>query len=70
MNLSGNKSRLSALTKELALQWEQTRNYWKDSKSTEFEHKYIEELLVGVDKAVMVIEKLDELLRRVKKDCE
>lgn len=70
MNLSGNKSRLSALTKELALQWEQTRNYWKDSKSTEFEHKYIEELLVGVDKAVMVIEKLDELARRVQKDCE
>ena len=70
MNLSGNKSRLSALTKELALQWEQTRNYWKDSKSTEFEHKYIEELLVGIDKAVMVIEKLDELARRVKKDCE
>ena len=70
MNLSGNKSRLSSLTKELAVQWEQTRNYWKDSKSTEFEHKYIEELLVGVDKAVMVIEKLDELLRRVKKDCE
>jgi len=70
MNLSGNKSRLSALTKELALQWEQTRNYWKDSKSTQFEHKYIEELLVGVDKAVMVIEKLDELARRVQKDCE
>jgi len=70
MNLSGNKSRLSSLTKELAVQWEQTRNYWKDSKSTEFEHKYIEELLVGVDKAVMVIEKLDELARRVQKDCE
>ena len=70
MNLAGNKSRLSGLTKELALQWEQTRNYWKDSKSTEFEHKYIEELLVGVDKAVMVIEKLDELSRRVQKDCE
>jgi hypothetical protein len=70
MNLSGNKSRLSALTKELALQWEQTRNYWRDAKSADFEHKYIEELLVGVDKAIMVIEKLDELARRVQKDCE
>ena len=70
MNLAGNKSRLAGLTKELALQWEQTKNYWRDAKSAEFEHKYIEELLVGVDKAAMVIDKLDELVRKVIKDCE
>lgn len=70
MNLSGNKSRLAALTKELALQWEQTKNYWRDSKGAEFEHKYIEELLVRVEKAGIVIDKLDELLRKVTKDCE
>ena len=70
MNLSGSKSRLTGITKELALQWEETKNYWNDGKSREFEHRYIEELLVGVDKTVMVIEKLDELLRKVKHDCE
>src|ERR1041384_7623821 len=30
MNLSGSKSRLVGITKELALQWEQTKNYWND----------------------------------------
>jgi hypothetical protein len=70
MNLNANKSRLSAVTKELALQWEQTKNHWRDQKSEEFEKKYLQELFLYSDKAVMVIEKLDELLKKVRTDCE
>lgn len=70
MNLSATKSRLAAVTRELSLQWGETKNYWNDAKSLEFEHRYIQELLVRVDKAVTVIEKLDALLDKVKKDCE
>jgi hypothetical protein len=70
MNLGATKSRLAAVTKELSLQWGETKNYWKDAKSLEFEHRYIQELLVRVDKAVTVIEKLDALLDKVRKDCE
>jgi hypothetical protein len=70
MNLSGSKSRLVGVTKELMLQWENTRVYWQDAKSREFERRYIQELAVRVDKAVTVIEKLDELLKRVRSDCE
>ena len=70
MNLNANKSRLAASTRELALQWEQTKNYWRDQKSGEFEKKYLEELFVYSDKAILVIEKLDELLKKVRSDCE
>ena len=70
MNLNANKSRLSAVTKELALQWEQTKNYWRDQKSAEFEKKYLEELFLHSDRAVLIIEKLDELLKKVRSDCE
>jgi hypothetical protein len=70
MTLSGSKSRLTALTKELALQWDETRNYWRDTKSLEFERRYLQELLAYVDRTVMVIEKLDELLKKVRSDCE
>lgn len=70
MNLSASKSRLMGITKELALQWEETRNYWNDSKSQEFDHRYMQELFVSVDKTVMIIEKLNELLTKVRKDCE
>ena len=70
MNLSGNKSRLVAATKELMLRWDETRNYWRDAKSQEFEHQYLSELRIQVDKAVTVIEKLDELLKKVRSECE
>ena len=70
MSLSGQKSRLAASTKEICLRWEDTKNYWKDARSQEFEHRYLEDLQIRVDKTVTIIEKLDELLNKVRKDCE
>src|ERR1043166_3006101 len=70
MNLGGNKARLAATTKELALRWRETKNYWKDAKAVQFERKYMDELFVRVEKTVTVIEKLDEVFTRVRKDCE
>lgn len=70
MSLAGNRSRLAALTKELVLQWEDTANYWRDARYAEFDRRYIQELRAQVDRTVTVIEKLDELLRKVRHDCE
>jgi hypothetical protein len=70
MNLNANKSRLAGITRELSLQWDQTKNYWRDQKSTEFEKKYLEELFVFSDRTILVIEKLDELLKKIRSDCE
>jgi hypothetical protein len=70
MSLSASRSRLSAITKEVWSHWQDTKKYWRDAKSQEFEHHYMEELLIRVDKAVTVIEKLDALLTKVRKDCE
>jgi hypothetical protein len=70
MSLGGSKARLSGLTKELSLKWEETKNSWRDAKAQEFERKYLQELFLGVDKTIGVVEKLDELLKKVKKDCE
>ena len=70
MNPSCIKNRLVSLTKGLATRWDETRNYWKDAKSQEFEQRYMNELFANVDKTVTVLEKLDELLAKVRKDCE
>jgi len=70
MSMSGSKSRLLVATKELALKWEQTKNYWRDQKSLEFEHKFLDELFADVDKTVLIVDKLDELLKKVRSDCE
>ena len=70
MNLTGNRSRLAAITKELSQRWRETKSHWRDAKAAQFERQYLSELLVRVDKTVTVIEKLDEVLTRVRKDCE
>ncbi|MGA3284087.1 MAG: hypothetical protein ABSD57_06485 [Verrucomicrobiota bacterium] len=70
MNPSGIKNRIASITKGLATRWDETRNYWNDAKSREFEQRYLTELFANVDKTVTVLEKLDEILAKVRKDCE
>ena len=68
MKASGN--RLIAITRELWSQWQQTKSCWRDAKSLEFEHKYMEELLASVERTATVMEQLDKLITKVRKDCE
>jgi hypothetical protein len=70
MNLSGNKGRLTGLTKEILLKWSDTKNYWQDAKSREFESRHMVELRANVDRALLIVEKLEVLLRKVRSDCE
>jgi hypothetical protein len=70
MSMTADKARLVALTKDLSLKWEQTKEYWRDAKAQEFEKKYIEELQAGVDKAVTIIDQVDKLVTKVRSDCE
>jgi hypothetical protein len=70
MNLHGNKAVLSGATKELLLRWDETKHAWHDGKSREFEERYLRELLTRVDQATTLIDKLDEVLQKVHKDCD
>jgi hypothetical protein len=68
--MNANGTRLAGATRELWLQWQDTKNYWRDAKSQEFEAHYLSELVATVDKSVAVIEQLDKLLSKIRKDCE
>ncbi len=70
MNLAGSKSRLAGSARELMEKWRETKNYWRDEKSQEFEHRYLEDMFIRVDKTVASIEKLDEILKKIRSDCE
>ena len=70
MNIGANKTRLAAITKEITARWQETKNFWSDAKCDEFERKYIEELISGVDKAMTVMERLEKLSTKIKSDCE
>jgi hypothetical protein len=68
--MSGAGARLGAITKQLSVEWQQTKEYWADAKALEFEQKYLQELFSTVDKTVTVIEQLDKLINKIRNDCE
>jgi hypothetical protein len=68
--MNANGSRLSGITRDLRGHWQQTKAYWRDARAKDFEDRYLAELYSTVDKTVEVIEQLDKLLLRIKKDCE
>jgi uncharacterized protein YukE len=70
MSLSVSKTRLAAITRELSNNWQNTKQSWQDSKSSEFERQYIELLLNNVEKAVTVMDDLEKVLAKIRSDCE
>ncbi len=70
MSARDSGSTLAQAVKDLAIAWEQTKADWRDSKSQEFEEKYIEPLPGHVRQAMAVIEEIDALLKKVRSDCE
>jgi len=70
MNLTGNKGRLAGLTREGTLRWSETKNFWRDAKSEEFERRFMVEMNAQVNRTLAIVEKLDELLKKVRSDCE
>jgi hypothetical protein len=62
-------TRLSGVTRQLWEEWQQAKYHWRDAKSQEFEEKYLAELVASVEKTVGIIEELDKLITRIKRDC-
>ena len=68
MKASG--TRLAGITKELRAQWQETKATGRTPRARNSSSKYMEELLASVDRAVTVIEQLDKLITKIRKDCE
>ena len=67
---SGAKNRLLGLTKELAADWAATKDHWSDAKSLEFEKRFIEDLMTGVNAAMTNIDSLERTLKQIHADCD
>ena len=70
MSVKGSGSTLAQAVRDVSNAWQQTKSSWHDSKSQEFERKYIEILPAHVTQAMAVIEELDVLLTKIRSDCE
>lgn len=56
--------------KKLSVEWQETRGYWMDAKSLEFERDYLAEIPNLVSQARTAAEELDVFLRKVRSACE
>ncbi len=70
MSLNSTRSRLTALTKQLSLRWQETREHWQDAKAADFERQHLEELFNRVNNAAASIEDLEVILTKIRRDCE
>ena len=64
------QNRLTGLTKELRAEWEQTKHYWNDAKSAEFEKRFLADLFTSVNQTVNHIDTLERLLTKIHDDCD
>ena len=70
MSVRSSASNLAQAVKDLSLHWQQARSSWRDAKSIEFEETYLQDLTPHVSKTATAIEELDNILRKIKSDCE
>jgi hypothetical protein len=70
VNLSGSRTRLDLLTRELARNWDETKGFWRDAKAQEFERLYVHELSARVAKALSAAEKINAMLAKIHEDCD
>lgn len=68
--MSEGRNRLVSLTRELLNEWENTKQYWNDAKSAEFEKRFLDDLQSGVNAAVTNIESLERILSKIHDDCD
>ncbi len=70
MSMRASAARLTAAARELSNRWQETKYFWRDTKSDEFERKHLTELFGTVERTVAIMEQLDKLLENIKHDCE
>jgi hypothetical protein len=70
VNPAGSRAQLTALSRDLANRWAETKAQWRDAKCGEFETRYLQPLETQMTAALTAIEKLESLLQRVRRDCE
>lgn len=68
--MSASAPQLLQAMKELSVEWDRTRSFWRDMKSLDFEKKYLAELPHHIRRAADAMEEIETVMRKVRADCE
>ena len=67
---AGSGANLAQALKNLNNEWQQTLSSWHDAKAQEFERNYLEPLPGHVASAINVMEEINQLMKKIRSDCE
>jgi len=70
MSVKSTRGTINKAVRDLNVNWQQCKNYWNDVKSKEFEEKYISPLPDAVTATSSIIDEIDKVLSKIKRDCE
>ena len=70
MSVKSTRGTINKAVRDLNVSWQQCKNYWTDVKSKEFEEKYITPLPDAVTATSSIIDEIDKILTKIKRDCE
>ena len=70
MSVRNSASNLARAAKDLAAEWEETREHWRDEKSRQFADEYLGDLPDRITQAIAAMGEIERILRKVRDDCE
>lgn len=70
MNVSSSRSLLVRSSRDLVEAWHDTERYWRDEKSAQFDKEFIAPIPKTVAAAAAVIQEIDGVLNKMRRDCE
>ena len=70
MNIGGDGKVLGGATRELWRKWLEARTHWCDTKSDEFEQKFLIELVSVVERTGPAFDRLDKVVATIREECE
>ena len=70
MSARASAVKLTKATKSFLAAWQQAQHYWRDSKAKEFDKLYMESLPDTIQGATKVIEEIDKIIKKARRDCE
>ena len=70
MSVKSTRGTINKAVRDLNVNWQQCKNHWNDVKSKEFEEKYIAPLPDAVTATSSIIDEIDKVLNKIKRDCE
>jgi hypothetical protein len=67
--MSTGSTKLQYGLKNLRARWEETKESWSDQVSEEFDRKHLNPMETQVSATIRAMEKLGEIIAKVRRDC-